>query len=137
THPNDAPALTLLGVALDNLQKFPEAGEIHRRAIANSPRSIDVLNNYGNHLIGTGEDAVAAKQYLQVVALDPAHFNANVQLARLALKRKAGQEALSYLKHLPANQQDAPNISILRLEALYLAGDRAGADALATRLSAA
>jgi tetratricopeptide (TPR) repeat protein len=137
THPNDAPALTLLGVALDNLGKLREADEVHRRALANAPRSIDVLNNYGNHLVGAGKEDQARKVYLQVVALDAAQFNANVQLARLALKEKSGPEALGYLKHLPASQQDAPQIAVLRLTALRLAGDRAGADAQAERLSAA
>jgi protein SCO1/2 len=141
THPNEAPALTLLGVALDNLGKLPEADAVHRRAVANAPRSPDVLNNYANHLISAGDqagdEAGARKVYLQVVALDPANFNANVQLAQMALKGKHGAEALGYLQHLPASQQEAPNIAILRLAALYLAGDRAQADALAERLSAA
>jgi tetratricopeptide (TPR) repeat protein len=137
THPNDAPALTLLGVALDNLGKLPEADEVHRRALANAPRSLDVLNNYANHLVGAGKGDEARKTYLQVVAIDPAQFNANVQLARLALQQGSGPEALGYLKHLPANQQDAPAVAVLRLAALSVAGDRAGADALAARLSAA
>ncbi|MBZ5623120.1 MAG: tetratricopeptide repeat protein, partial [Acidobacteriia bacterium] len=137
THPNDAGALTLLGVALDNLRKFQEADAVHRRAIANAPRSIDVLNNYANHLVGAGDEDGARKMYLQVVALDPAQVNANLQLAQLALKRKSAQEALGYLKHLPADQQEAPKVAILRLAALYLTGDRAAADALAARLSAA
>ena len=137
THPNDAPALTLLGVALDHLGKLPEADDVHRRALANSPRSTDVLNNYANHLVGAGKDDEARKVYLQVVALDPAQFNANVQLARLALKQEGGAEALGYLKHLPANQQEAPPVAVLRLAALDQTGDHAGADALAARLSAA
>ena len=137
THPNDAPALTLLGVALDNLGKLPEADAVHRRALANAPRSLDVLNNYANHLVGAGKEDEARKMYLQVVALDPAQFNANVQLARLAVKRKNGPEALGYLKHLPANQQEAPPVAVLRLAALSQSGDRAGADALAARLSVA
>ena len=33
-HPDDAPALSLLGVALDNLNRFAEAAEFHRRAVA-------------------------------------------------------------------------------------------------------
>jgi protein SCO1 len=137
SHPNQAPALTLLGVALDNLRKFPEADAVHRRAVANAPRSPDVLNNYANHLLGAADEAGARKVYLQVVALDPANFNANVQLAQIALKGKHGAEALDYLQRLPASQQDAANLAILRLGALYLAGDRAPADALAARLYAA
>jgi len=133
-HANDGAALTLLGVALDGQKRFQEADEIHRRAVANAPRSADALNNYGNNRLGAGDEEGARKLYLQVVALDPAHYNANVQLARLALARKKGPEALDCLKRLPANQQETPGIAILKLEALYLAGDRAEADELTTRL---
>src|ERR1039457_6619257 len=135
--PNDGAALTLLGVALDNQKKFQEAGEVHRRAAASTPNSPDVWNNYANHLLGTGDQEGARKLYLRVVGLDQANFNANVQLARLALKGKKGAEALGYFKHLPANQQDAPNLAPLRVAALYLAGEAVEADHLAARWLAA
>jgi Flp pilus assembly protein TadD len=128
--PNDSGALTLLGVALDNQKKFKEAGEVHRRAAASAPNSPDVWNNYANHLIGTGDDEGARRLYLRVLALEPAQFNANVQLARMALKGKKGSEALGYLKHLPANQLDGPNLAPMRVAALYLAGETGEADQL-------
>src|SRR6185369_10736222 len=68
---------------------------------------------------------------------DRANVNANVQLARQSLKRKNGAEALGYLKRLPAAQLAAPNVALVHLEALYLAGEGAQADALAVQLSAA
>ena len=77
---------------------------MHRRAAAGAPNSPDVRNNYANHLLGTGDEAGARKLYLRVVALDPAHRNANVQLIRLALKNKEGAEALGYFRHLPASR---------------------------------
>jgi Flp pilus assembly protein TadD len=135
--PNDGAALTLLGVALDNQKKFREADEVHRRAAASAASSPDVWNNYANHLVGTGDEAGARKLYLRAVALDPAHYNANVQLARLALKEKNGAEALGYFKHLPANQQNAPNLAPMRVEALYLAGETVEADNLTARWLAA
>src|SRR5690348_8192120 len=49
-HPNDAWALSLLGAALDNLKRIPEADEVHRRAVARAPASTEVLNNYAAHL---------------------------------------------------------------------------------------
>lgn len=131
--PGDGAALTLLGVALDNQKKFQEAEEAHRRAAAVSPNSPDVWNNFGNHLIGTGDSEGARKRYLRVIALDPSSFNANVQLARLAVTNKKGAEALGYLSHLTAAQQDAPNLAPLRIAALYLAGKTAEADNLASR----
>src|ERR1019366_2244534 len=135
--PNDGASLTLLGVALDNQKKFTEADDMHRRAAASAPNSPDVWNNYANHQLGTGDEEGARKLYLRVVALDPAHYNANVQLTRLALKGKQGAEALGYLKHLPPGQQDTPNLAPMRVEALYLAGETGEADHLAARWLAA
>jgi tetratricopeptide (TPR) repeat protein len=136
-HPNDGAALSLLGVALDNQNQFREAGEFHRRAVAAAPRSGDILSNYGNHLLAAGEETAARDAFLKAIALDPANANANLQLARQSLQRKNAAEALRYLKRLPAGQLEAPNIALVRLEALYLAGDGAQADALAARLSTA
>ena len=135
--PDDGGALTLLGVALDSQKKFQEADQFHRRAAAAAPGSPDVWNNYANHLLGAGDEEGARKLYLRVVALDPAVYNANVQLTRIALKKKKGAEALSYFRHLPANQQEAPNLAPVRLEALYQAGETAEADKLAARWLAA
>jgi tetratricopeptide (TPR) repeat protein len=131
--PRDGAALTLLGVALDNQKKFQEATDAHRLAAEISPESPDVWNNYANHLIGTGDPEGARKLYLRVVSLDPSSYNANVQLARIALKANRGAQALDYVKHLSAVQQDAPNLAPLRLEALYLAGETAEGDHLASR----
>jgi tetratricopeptide (TPR) repeat protein len=133
--PNDAAALSLLGVALDNQNQFREAAEFHRRAVAAAPRSADILNNYGNHLVANGEDAAAREVFLKAIVVEPANVNANVQLARQSLKQKNGAEALRYLKRLPAGQLAAPSVALVQLEALYLAGEGAQADALAAQLS--
>lgn len=137
TRPNDGLVFSLLGAALDSQQKLKEADEFHRRAVRAASGSVDVWNNYGSHLLRAGDDDGARQAYLKVEALDPSHFNAAVQLAALALKRKAGAEALSYLQHLPANQLEAPKVAVLRLEALYLAHDSAPAGALLSRLAPA
>ena len=94
-HPNDPQVLSLLGVALDNQKKFREAGQFHRRAVAAAPRSADVLSNQGNHLSGAGDEKGAREAYLKAVAVDPAHPNANLQLARLALNQNGAAEALA------------------------------------------
>ena len=142
-HPEDAGALTLLGVALDNLNRYQEADQAHRQAMSVAPHSPDVLNNYANHLLAGSDDEGAVKLYKQVLTQDAGHVNANVQLALWTLKqsrerqekRAAGVEALGYLNHLPAEQQTAPAYQVVRLEALYLSGARAEADALASRLT--
>ncbi len=52
-----------------------------------------------------------------------------------ATAQQHARETLAYLDHLPSAEGHTPGSSLLRLQALYLAGDRAAADALFTRLS--
>ena len=61
--------------------------------------------------------------FLKAIAVDPANFNANLQLARQSVKRKNGAEALRCLKRLPAARLAEPTAALVHLEALYLAGD--------------
>ena len=133
-HPNDAWPLSLLGAALDNLKRVPEADAFHRRAVAKAPRSIDVLNNFAAHLWLAHREQEAGKVFRQVVAIDPAHAGANLQLARLALKEGNAPEALRCLDRLPAAEREQPRALLPRLEALYRGGDREQGDTLAARL---
>jgi tetratricopeptide (TPR) repeat protein len=136
-HSADARILSLLGVALDNQKRLGEADGFHRRALAIAPKSIDVLGNFGNHLAASGDEESAGQAWMKIVAIDPANVNANLQLARQALKRKSGAEALRHLTRLPADQQEASPAAVLRLGALFLAGNRVEAEGLAARLSTA
>jgi len=126
-HPEDALALSLLGSALDNLKRIPEAGVFHERAIAQAPRSPDVLNNYAAHLWLAGDFAASRKAYERVLAVDSAHAAANLQLARIALQDRDGRAALLHLDRLPP---DDPQLLQPRLDALSLAGEYARAEAL-------
>ena len=143
-HPNDAETLSLLGFALDQQKKFPEAEMVHRRAIAAAFRSTRILANvfgrYGSHLLTTGDATGARTAFGKAIAAEPADRYANVQLAQLALRQKDaahGLEALEYLDHLPVGQREAPDVAILNLTALQLTGDRKTADTLVARLAAA
>jgi tetratricopeptide (TPR) repeat protein len=61
-----------------------------------------------------------------------------VQLAQWALRQKDPKGALIYLDHIPAKQQDAPEVAVQRLLALdAIPENRQEADALFTRLSEA
>jgi tetratricopeptide (TPR) repeat protein len=100
-HPGEAPALSLLGAVLDSQNKIREADTYHRRALALAPASIDVLGNYGNHLIAAGDEEAALRVYQKITKLNPENPGANLQLTQLALKRKKGKEALAYLEHVP------------------------------------
>lgn len=136
-HPQDVDALTVLGVVLDNEKKYADADRVYRRAIALSPRSPSLLNNYGNHLVASGHPAEARAAFLRVLAIDPEHLNAAVQLARLALENKAPQEALHYLGRFAAKTTLPPDAAILLMQAEYLAGRQPEADSALAGLASA
>ena len=135
SQPNDAAGLSVLGVVLDQEKKYGEADEMYRRALAVSPHSPALLNNYGNHLVATGKASEARRVFLQVLALDPAHPNALVQLARIALEHKSAREALTYLERLPPSAQQTTEIAILKMQAEYALHRNKEADEMLERVS--
>jgi Tfp pilus assembly protein PilF len=88
THPNDVEVLDVLGVVLDKQKKYTESDEIYQRAIKLPQPSPALLNNYGNHLLATGKPTEARGVFLKVLALNPSHVNAHVQLARISFREK-------------------------------------------------
>jgi tetratricopeptide (TPR) repeat protein len=135
-HPANAEALSLLGTALDGQKKFAEAAAAHQRAIAASPRSATILARYAQHQYTAGDAKAASETFQRALALDPSNRLANLQFAQSALARKDARAALSYLDHIPADQQDDPEVAAQRLIALDMAGSPQAA-ALFNRLSKA
>ncbi len=133
--PNDGVGMEVLGVVLDQEKKFNEADEMYRRALKLQPRSPTLLNNYGNHLLATGNLTEARKLFLEVIGLDPGNANASVQLARIALQRKAPTEAIGYLDRVPANIKDRADVVILTMQADYASGRKKEADNILARIS--
>jgi tetratricopeptide (TPR) repeat protein len=111
--PNNITAQGVLGVVLDQEKKFAEADAVYRRALASSPHSAALLNNFGNHLLTTGKLAEARKVFVEVLAIDPGQANANVQLATIALRMKSPAQAVRYLDRLPSEAQKAPAVAML------------------------
>jgi len=131
SHPNEVEALSFLGVALDNQRKFAEADGFHRRSLALAPRSNSILDKYASHLLLMGDESGARKTFVKSLALDPADGYANLQLAQLALKARAGPEALTYLNRLSAEQAGKPEVASRRVVALVLSGRNSEANTLA------
>ncbi len=117
---------------LDQEHKCGEADQVYRSAILKGPPSIALLNNLGNHHLACGSPEKARSDFERVLKLNPTHPNANQQLARLALIRKDGTGALTYLSRIKD-----PDLltSLVRVEALEQIGDRKSAAALAGDLS--
>jgi len=120
--PDRPDLLGLLGLVLDAKKEYEQAEPFHQRALKLAPRSAGLWNNFGNHRLAQGNDDQAAHAFLQVLAIEPGHANANLQLARIALLEKHGAEALRYLDHLKASDQSDTAVQLLRARCLYLAG---------------
>lgn len=120
--PSDARLMGLLAIILDAQKKYQEAEPVYLRALRLAPDSVSLHNNLGNHYLDQGDVARARAQYLKVVALDPGHPNANLQLAEMSIKAKDGNAAMKYLSHLPQSAFAQPAPALLRAQALHLAG---------------
>ena len=130
--PRDASVLSLLGVVLDSQNRFEEAEGAYKQALTINPRSPALLNNLGNHYMAMGKTDQARAAFLKVVAADPHHANANLQLAELAITAKQGTAALKYLDQLSKEDRASPEVAIQRARALKLTGQaKAASDLLA------
>ncbi|HVN77540.1 MAG TPA: tetratricopeptide repeat protein [Terriglobia bacterium] len=129
-HPRDVRAMSLLGAVLDSQKKYEEAETVYQQALKLAPGSASLNNNVGNHFLARGMTDQARSAFLRVIAAEPRHVNANLQLADLSVKKKKGQEALVYLGRLPEAEQSAVPIQILKAQALYWAGQKSQADSL-------
>lgn len=133
--PRDPRALGLMGVILDAQKRYEDAERYYRQAIRLAPRSASLLNNLGNHYLARGDSRKAREEFLKVVAIEPAHVNANLHLAQMSVEEKRGDAALEYLGRLPGTEQASPAVRLLRLRALALAGKKAEGAALLTQIA--
>jgi Flp pilus assembly protein TadD len=104
---------------LDAEQKCDEAESYYRKAQAIGPPSSTLLNNLGNHYLTCGAPEKARTTFEHLLKINPAHPNANLQLARLAIGRGEGARALDYLSRL--GDRD-PEVLLARAEALHQTG---------------
>jgi len=132
--PDRPDLLGLLGLVLDAKKEYEQAEPFHQRALQLAPRSAGLWNNFGNHHLARGNDGQARSAFLQVLAIDHGHANANLQLARIALSNKQGAEALRYLENLKPSDQSDIAVQLLRAGCLYSAGQPDAAMAIVDRL---
>lgn len=116
---------------LDQEGKCDEAEPYYQKALASGPPSAALLNNAGNHYLICGQPAKAQPYFEQLLKADPAHPNANLQLARIATDQQQGAKALEYLARV---NDSGPAVGLLRAEALHWSGKRAEAAALLDNL---
>jgi tetratricopeptide (TPR) repeat protein len=79
-----------------------------------------------------GKTEQARSAFLKVLAANPHHANANLQLAELAIAAKQGAGALKYLDQLSREDGASPEVAVQRARALKLTGQaKAAGDLLA------
>jgi tetratricopeptide (TPR) repeat protein len=132
--PDDLHALSLLGVVLDSQQRYKEAEAAYLKAVKLAPDSASLLNNLGNHYLAQGDAQNAYRTFAKVLTLAPAHVNANLQTAQLALGRKEYALSLRCLASLPKSEQAAFPARLIRLRALWGSGEKAEAENLSLEL---
>jgi tetratricopeptide (TPR) repeat protein len=132
--PNRPDLLGLLGLVLDAKKEYKEAEPFHERALRLAPRSAGLWNNFGNHYVAAGNNSKARSAFVHVLAVEPAHTNANLQLATIALSQKQAAQALHYLNNLKASDQKDPAVQLLRARCLHTAGKIDSARAIVDRL---
>ncbi|NWG14740.1 MAG: tetratricopeptide repeat protein [Acidobacteria bacterium] len=128
--PDELRALSLLGVVLDSQQRYGEAEETYLRAIRLAPGSAALLNNLGNHYLVRGDPEKARQAFEKVLAREPRHANANLQMAQLALEKKGYALSLLCLDRLPETERQAFPVRLLHLRALWGTGQKTQADSL-------
>ena len=106
---------------LDGEGRCAESESYYRAALAAGEPSPALLNNAGNHYLLCQRPGQARLYFERLVKISPAHANANLQLARLAVMEREGDKALEYLARV--NSVDGP-VRLLRAEALHWAGKR-------------
>jgi Flp pilus assembly protein TadD len=116
---------------LDTEQRCAEAELLYQKALGQGAPSQPLLNNLGNHYLICGDPEKARTYFERLQKLNPAHANANLHLARLAVDRHEGGAALEYLARVTDQQ---PATRMLRAEALHLAGKQAAALAILEEL---
>ncbi len=136
-HPDDVRSLMLMAIALDQQQRFGDAEPYYQRALRLAPSVPALLNNAGNHYVAMARPADARRMFEKVVALEPDHANANLQLARLAAAEKHGAEVIRRLDRLPASDQGIPAVRLLRARALAWAGRKDASAAILRELESA
>jgi tetratricopeptide (TPR) repeat protein len=110
-HSDDSWALSLLGVALDNQKRVPEADDFHRRAVALSPHAAEILNNYGTHLWNAGQYDKAETVFVSVLATAPGYFQVLYNLGVMATYTGHYERAREALE--TALRQQPENVDVL------------------------
>ncbi len=117
---------------LDAQGKCHESEAFYQQALKQTNQSDSLWNNAGNHYLVCGQPEKARSLFERLLRRNPRHQNANLQMARLAVDRKDGAEALTYLDR---SGDAGLAAALLRAEAFHWAGKDPEALSLLASLS--
>ena len=97
-HPEHINANNNLGVLLDELGKFEQAGKYLRKSIELKPDQAEAHNNLGNLLSKLDKTGLAIASYRKAIELNPVYVKAQNALANELQKLNKFEEADAYFK---------------------------------------
>lgn len=99
---------------LDGQGRCAESEAIYQRALSGAaPPPAALLNNTGNHYLACGNSEKARHYFQLLLRRNPAHPNANLQLARMAVEQSQKAQALPLLRTLTASAAPQPDAGLL------------------------
>jgi Flp pilus assembly protein TadD len=134
--PTNSQAYDLLGIAYDMQNRYKEAQQAHRKAIALSPNWPPYRNNLAISYAHDGKRGEAKIELKTALRLDPHNLIANSNLADFCLQEKQYRQALEYLRNVRAEQSDDPTLAYALAQAYFGAGETELALGTVARLSA-
>ncbi|QDT35397.1 tetratricopeptide repeat protein [Thalassoglobus polymorphus] len=106
-----------LAVLYDRQGRLDAAQREYAKAIAESPKDADVLNDFGYFLYSRGEPEQAAVKLKRALELQPNHLKAAVNLAMVRAKQGKYDEAFVYFEKAQGPAAAHRNIGLLQLRA--------------------
>ncbi len=112
-----------LGIRMEQLGRLAEAEALYREAVEESPRFAAGWNNLGGILLRGGAPEMAEQAFRSAVSVEPGHYLANRNLARIFRDRGDYGEAMDRLEQSAATERSADVLVEMAVIA-ELAGDR-------------
>jgi tetratricopeptide (TPR) repeat protein len=138
--PDDVEARLLLGEQLAAQKRYDEAIEVWRAGLSGGKRASEIHYKIGEVLSRAPSTARDAESSLRrALALEPAHFEASLLLARLLSRERRTEEALEVALAASVRHPGSPDVSFLLASLYQQLGelDRAEAARAAFRMESA
>jgi len=121
--PTNAKVFDLLGIAYDMENRFEDAQQAHRRAVALFPTWPAYRNNLAISYVHARKSAEAKAEWERALRLDPHNLVTNANLADFCLQEKQYRRALEYLRNARADRSTDPSLVYALAQAYFGVGE--------------